>query len=141
MSQTFTPFTGLFGGALIGLAAVVLLIANGRIAGVSGIVAGLLTRDPSEIGWRAAFISGLWIGALVYAASRGAMFPVELAASTPLMIVAGLLVGFGTRMAGGCTSGHGVCGIARVSMRSIIATIVFMTSGIATVFVMRHVLA
>jgi uncharacterized protein len=140
MAQTFTPWSGLFGGALIGLAAVLLLIANGRIAGVSGIVAGLLTRDLAEIGWRAAFISGLWIGALAYAASRGAMFPVELAASTPHMIAAGLLVGFGTRMAGGCTSGHGVCGVARLSTRSIVATAVFMASGFATVFVMRHVL-
>jgi uncharacterized membrane protein YedE/YeeE len=141
MHTEFTPLAGLAGGVMIGLASVLLLAANGRIAGVSGIVAGLFTRDPVEIGWRAAFISGLWIGALVYAAGRGAMFVVEVAASTPLMIAAGLLVGFGTRMAGGCTSGHGVCGIARLSMRSIVATIVFMASGIATVFVMRHVLS
>ena len=137
----FTPFTALAGGALIGLAAVILLLANGRIAGVSGIAAGLLTRRRGEFGWRAAFIAGLWLGAGVYVVARGGLFPVELAASTPLMIGAGLLVGFGTRMAGGCTSGHGVCGIARLSGRSLVATGVFMASGFATVFVTRHILS
>jgi uncharacterized membrane protein YedE/YeeE len=139
MSPDFTPLTGLLGGALIGLAAVLLLIANGRIAGVSGIVGGLLARVPGDAGWRAAFVLGLWLGALVYWAVRGELFEVELETALPLTVAAGLLVGFGTRMGSGCTSGHGICGIARFSKRSTVATLVFMAAGIATVFVMRHV--
>lgn len=138
--ETFTPVSGFLGGALIGLAAVLLLFANGRIAGVSGIVGGLLTHTRGDVAWRVAFVLGLWLGGLVYWAVRGEPFAVELTASWPVMLAAGLLVGFGTRMGGGCTSGHGVCGIARLSKRSIVATLVFMGAGIATVFVTRHVL-
>jgi uncharacterized protein len=141
MHTDFTPISGLLGGVLIGLAAVLLLLANGRIAGISGIVGGLLTRATADMGWRVAFVLGLWLGALVYWLVRGELFAVELAASWPVMLIAGVLVGFGTRMGGGCTSGHGVCGIARLSKRSIVATLVFMGAGIATVFMTRHVLA
>lgn len=138
MSPDFTPGSGFLGGALIGLAAVLLLLANGRIAGVSGIVSGLLARVRGDAGWRVAFIAGLWLGALIYWSARGAPFEIELEASLPAMVVAGLLVGYGTRMGGGCTSGHGVCGIARLSLRSVVATCVFMAVAIATVFVVRH---
>ena len=140
MSPAFSPASGFLGGVLIGLAAVLLLLANGRIAGVSGIVGGLLLRKPGDIGWRAAFVLGLWLGALVYWAARGALFEVALAATPAVLIVAGFLVGYGTRLGSGCTSGHGVCGIARFSPRSMVATAVFMASGIATVFVVRHVI-
>jgi hypothetical protein len=90
--------------------------------------------------WRVAFMAGLWLGAIVYWLVRGEVFAVQLAAAWPVMLIAGLLVGFGTRMSGGCTSGHGVCGIARLSKRSTVATLIFMGAGIATVFVTRHVL-
>ena len=141
MQTSFTPISGLLGGMLIGLAAVLLLLANGRIAGISGIVGGLLTRATADMGWRVAFVAGLWLGGIVYWLVCGEVFAVQLAATWPVMLIAGLLVGFGTRMGGGCTSGHGVCGIARLSKRSTVATLVFMGAGIATVFVTRHVLA
>ena len=140
MSPEFSPASGFLGGVLIGLAAVLLLLANGRIAGVSGIVGGLLSRKAGDTGWRVAFVLGLWLGALVYWAARGALFEVALQATPAVMIVAGFLVGYGTRLGSGCTSGHGVCGIARFSPRSMVATAVFMASGIATVFVVRHVI-
>jgi len=140
MSPSFSPASGFLGGVLIGLAAVLLLLANGRIAGVSGIVGGLLSRKPGDIGWRVAFVLGLWLGALVYWAARGALFELELLATPAVMIVAGFLVGYGTRLGSGCTSGHGVCGIARFSPRSMVATVVFMASGIATAYVVRHVI-
>ena len=126
---------------LIGLAAVLLLLANGRIAGISGIVGGLLARSAGDMGWRLAFVAGLWLGAIVYWLVRGELFAVQLTARWPMMLIAGLLVGFGTRMGGGCTSGHGVCGIARLSKRSIVATLVFMGAAITTIFMIRHVLA
>ncbi len=135
---SFTPVSGLLGGMLIGSAAVLLLLANGRIAGVSGIVGGLLTRVRGDVAWRAAFIVGLWLGASIYWVARGEPFALELRASWPVVLVAGLLVGLGTRLGSGCTSGHGVCGIARLSIRSIVATAVFMGTGFATVFVTRH---
>lgn len=136
--STFTPVSGFMGGALIGLAATVLLVANGRIAGVSGIVAGILSRRRADVAWRVLFIAGLWLGGLVYWLARGELFHVEVQVGWPLVIAAGLLVGYGTRMGGGCTSGHGVCGIARSSRRSIVATLVFIAIAIATVFVTRH---
>ena len=141
MHTEFTPLTGLAGGVLIGLASVLLLAANGRIAGISGIVGGLLMQSRGDVAWRVAFVLGLWVGALAYIAVRGGMFPVEITAGGPVMVAAGLLVGFGTRMGGGCTSGHGVCGIARFSKRSLVATAMFMVSGFATVFVTRHILS
>ena len=129
--------TSFLGGALIGLAATVYLIATGRVAGVSGILAGALGERAAR-GERAAFLAGL-IGAGAIAAavaSPAAASPY----STPILIVAGLLVGFGTRLGGGCTSGHGVCGISRFSPRSVVATITFMITGIVTVYIINHLL-
>lgn len=138
--EHFTPANGFVGGVLIGLAATLLLVANGRIAGVSGIAGGLLSAARGEAAWRILFLLGLWLGALVYRVARGEWFPVEIGASWPTLVVAGLLVGFGTRLGGGCTSGHAVCGIARLSKRSIVATLIFMGTAIVTVFVTRHVI-
>ena len=140
MQTTFTPYSGLLGGALIGFAAVLLLVANGRIAGISSIIGGLLTRPTTDIGWRIAFVCGLGLGACSYRLIAGEWFAVDSAATWPVMLTAGLFVGFGTRMGGGCTSGHGVCGFARLSPRSLVATLVFMASGMLTVFVTRHLL-
>ena len=137
----FTPISALIGGALIGAAAVLLFLLNGRIAGVSGIAGRLLDREihnrRDEIAWRVLFFVGLIIGAGVY--SLWAPVTIHINASVGLLTIAGLLVGFGTQLGSGCTSGHGVCGIARLSPRSIVATLVFMASAMITVFVMRHV--
>jgi uncharacterized protein len=138
--ENFTPISGLIGGVLIGLATTLMLLLNGRIAGISGIVGGLLARKGSEVGWRAVFVAGLLLGAFVYVLATGGAFPVRVEASLPVMVVAGLLVGFGTRLGSGCTSGHGVSGIARFSKRSIVATLVFMGSGIITVFLTHNAL-
>ncbi len=138
--EEFTPLSGLFGGLLIGLSTALLMLLNGRIAGISGIVGGLLARKGSEVGWRAMFVAGLLLGGLVYVLAAGEVFPVEIQAPLLVMAVAGLLVGFGARMGSGCTSGHGVSGIARLSKRSIVATLVFMGTAIATVFVVGQVL-
>ena len=130
---------GLLGGALIGLSATLLLWSIGRIAGISGIVNGLGTAPRSDRAWRAAFLLGLMVAGgiamqfLPYAPSR------LQTGSTPILLLAGLLVGFGTRMGGGCTSGHGVCGLGRLSWRSLAAVLTFMLTAIATVFIMRHV--
>ena len=137
----FTPISALIGGALIGSAAVLLFLLNGRIAGVSGIAGRLLDADiqrrRDEVAWRVLFLVGLMIGAGVYDLWRHVSIQIE--ASVEVLILAGLLVGFGTQLGSGCTSGHGVCGIARLSPRSIVATLVFMASAMITVFVMRHV--
>lgn len=135
----FTPWSALIGGALIGLAAALLLLLNGRIAGVSGIVGGLLASGNDDRRWRLAFLAGLPLGAWLYGAASGTGLP-AVEASLPLLVAGGLLVGFGTRLGGGCTSGHGVCGISRFSRRSIVATLLFMGSAGVTVFVVRHVL-
>ena len=140
METVFTPVTGLLGGMLIGLAAVMLMLANGRIAGVSGIVAGLIRPVRGDTAWRLAFVGGLWLGAALYWGIRGALFDVAFSTSLPAIIAAGVLVGYGTRMGSGCTSGHGICGISRFSKRSLIATAVFMGTAMFTVFVVRHVL-
>ncbi len=140
--ENFTPVSALIGGMLIGLSAVLLMLLNGRIAGISGITAGLLGgsgpfRDWS---WRAAFLFGL-IAAPALLAFAGTPAPeISFVTSFPGMIAAGFLVGAGTVLGNGCTSGHGVCGIARLSRRSILATAVFMASAVATVFVIRHIL-
>ncbi len=123
---------------MIGAAASVLLLFLGRIAGVSGILAGVLRSEPDG-GWRWAFLAGLPLGVLAFVAAGGAA-PVEVASTPATMVVGGLLVGFGTRLGNGCTSGHGVCGLARGSRRSVTATLVFMTTAAATVFLARHVL-
>lgn len=128
------------GGVLIGLAAILLMASLGRIAGVSGIAAGLLRRGVADRGWRLAFVLGLILGPLLLWLLRGNSGIGLPQVGLPWMALAGLLVGFGTGIGGGCTSGHGVCGIARLSRRSLVATAVFMLSGIATVYVVRHVL-
>lgn len=130
------------GGAMIGLAAAVLFIFNGRIAGISGVLGGLLSgrREDDEAPWRTLFIVGLVAGAAVAALAHPALREFTLQAGWGGMIVAGLLVGFGTRLGSGCTSGHGVCGIGRLSARSIVATMTFMAAGFVTVFVVRHLL-
>ena len=138
--ENFTPINGLIGGLLIGLSTALMILFNGKIAGISGIVGGLLARKGSEVGWRAVFVMGLLLGAFVYMLATGGPIPVNLQASLPVMVVAGLLVGFGTRLGSGCTSGHGISGIARFSKRSIVATLVFMGMAIITVFVTHHVL-
>ena len=133
----FTPVSALIGGVLIGAASVWLLAASGRIAGVSTILHGLFA--PGDQQWRAWFISGLLLAGLAWQAAGA---PVPLRAGFPLGWVAlgGLLVGFGTRLGGGCTSGHGVCGLGRLSLRSLVAVITFMAAGMASTYVMRHVL-
>ena len=140
----FTPWASLAGGALIGLSAAMLIVLLGRVAGISG-MAGALLRLPTwsslqQWGWRLAFMLGLVAAPLVW--QIFAPLPAMQMPSNPLVIIAaGLLVGFGTRMGSGCTSGHGVCGLSRLSMRSLAATLAFMASGAATVFVARHVIA
>jgi uncharacterized membrane protein YedE/YeeE len=133
----FTPLSGLIGGALIGLASALLMLSAGRLAGVSGVLGGLLTTTGDRA-WRLAFVAGLVAAALI-GPLFGTPAPARLA-STNLMLyaVAGLLVGFGSRMGNGCTSGHGVCGFARISARSIVATLVFMGMAIVTVALVRH---
>jgi len=128
----------LSGGALIGLASVILLALAGRIAGISGILGGLVTGGiTGDRLWRLAFLSGLIIGAVIYRMVFGSL-TVQLQAEGWQLILAGLLVGFGTRLGSGCTSGHGVCGMARLSSRSITATLTFMTTGVVTVYILRH---
>ena len=138
--EDFTPVGGLVGGLLIGLATALMMLFNGQIAGISGIVGSMLAKKASEVGWRAVFVAGLLLGAFIYMLATGGAMPVNIQASLPVMVVAGLLVGFGTRLGAGCTSGHGVSGIARFSKRSIVATLVFMATAIITVFLTHHVL-
>jgi uncharacterized membrane protein YedE/YeeE len=138
--ENFTPVSELIGGLLIGTSTGVLILFNGRIAGISGIFGGLLTKKGSEIGWRAVFVVGLFLGAFIYMVATGNALPVNVQASLPVMVIAGLLVGFGARLDSGCTSGHGISGIARFSKRSIVATLVFFVTAIITVFLTHHVL-
>jgi len=133
----FTPGAALVGGLIIGLAAAVLILGMGRIAGISGILGGLLLRPQGDMDWRIAFLIGL-MGAPVTAALLGRPVVPDIAAGWGEVLAAGFLVGIGTRYAGGCTSGHGVCGLSRGSVRSLVATVTFMTAGIVTVFVVRH---
>jgi uncharacterized protein len=135
----FTPLSALLGGALIGVAAAIFLLWNGRIAGISGIVGGLLRPQSGDLMWRIAFIAGL-VGAPMVYPLFATMPEVQVTSNTWLIVAAGLLVGIGTRYGSGCTSGHGVCGISRLSPRSIVATLVFMAAGFAIVFVMRHII-
>ena len=134
----FTPGTALLGGVIIGLAAAMLLLLNGRIAGVSGVLGGLLHPNKGDWDWRLAFVLGLIAAPLVYAMVTPLPFS-RVSASINTLIIAGLLVGVGTRYASGCTSGHGVCGLSRLSVRSLVATLVFMAAGFVTVYVTRHV--
>ena len=136
---SFTPWASLAGGLLVGVAAAMLILFNGRIAGISGIVGGLLRPVSGDVGWRVAFVAGLVAAPLAWLAFA-ATPRLHVAAGVPALVVAGLLVGIGTRMGSGCTSGHGVCGISRGSLRSLAATATFMAAGFAVVFVVRHVL-
>lgn len=134
-----TPLSALIGGALIGLAASLFLLANGRVAGISGLLGGLVRPGAAVRGMRGSFLAGLLITGLVLRLVHPTVF---VTAPTPLWIavIAGLLVGFGTQLGSGCTSGHGVCGVSRLSVRSMVATGVFLAMGMATVAVIRHVL-
>ncbi len=136
----FTPWAALAGGALIGLAAAMFILLNGRIAGISGIVGGLLNPQAGDITWRIMFVLGMLLAPAVWLLAAE-MPGIQIDADYPLLIIAGLLVGISTRYGAGCTSGHGVCGISRLSPRSVIATLAFMATGFLTVFIMRHVLS
>lgn len=138
--EHFTPVSALVGGALIGLAAAVLLWLNGRIAGISSIFSGMFAAPSADTVWRALFLLGLIVGASLYVALNPAGYTPRAGFSPGLLALGGFLVGFGTRMGGGCTSGHGVCGVARLSVRSITATVVFVLAGMVTVYVARHLL-
>ncbi len=133
----FTPWASLLGGLIIGLAATLFILMHGRIMGVSGILAGLLAPLKGDIGWRVSFLAGL-IAAPVLAQAFGVMPPIEISTGVIELVIAGILVGFGTTLGSGCTSGHGVCGIARLSPRSIIATCVFVGFGMITVYLRNH---
>ena len=135
--NAFTPWSALAGGALIGLAAALFIHANGRIAGISGIVGGLLRPVPGDRAWRLAFVLGMVAAPLLWSLAA-TLPPLIIAADWPLLIVAGLIVGISTRYGAGWTSGHGVCGISRLSPRSLVATLAFMGSGFVTVYVVRH---
>ncbi|SFD97031.1 YeeE/YedE family protein [Massilia yuzhufengensis] len=136
----FTPWSSLAGGLVIGAAAAALILFNGRIAGISGILGGLLPPVRGDIGWRVAFVLGLVAAPLAWRLVQP-LPAVTVEASVPTLIAAGLLVGLGTRYGAGCTSGHGVCGLSRRSPRSLVATATFMLAGFAIVFVMRHLSA
>lgn len=139
VATSFTPIASLLGGALIGLSAVLLMWATGRIAGVSGIAARLFPPyEDGEFFGRLAFVAGLIAAPVLVRLVTGSLPAQTIAAGTPVLIVAGLLTGFGAVWGSGCTSGHGVCGLSRLSVRSLVATITFMATGVATVFVIRH---
>lgn len=136
--QNFTPLSAASGGLLIGVAVAILLFFNGRIAGISGILGGLFNFRKHDVAWRSAFLAGLALSATFW--QMFAPLPViQVDASLSTILVAGILVGVGTSYASGCTSGHGVCGLSRISPRSLVATLIFMATGMATVFVVRHV--
>lgn len=135
--DTSTMVAPLIGGALIGFAAVLLLLFNGRIAGISGVVAGLLALRTEDLGWRAAFVGGLAAGGLALALTQPQVFPTTEFRSVPAFAVAGLLIGIGARLSSGCTSGHGVCGIGRFSARGLLATVTFIVTGALTVFLVN----
>ena len=135
----FTPWSALAGGAIIGIAAMLFALFNGRVTGISGIVGGLLRPSLPDAAWRAAFVAGLIVAPIVYRSLAGPM-NLTIDANYPTIVVAGILVGIGTRYGSGCTSGHGVCGLSRLSPRSLFATLAFMAAGFATVFATHHIL-
>lgn len=137
--NSFTPWSALAGGGLIGIAAAIFILFNGRIAGITGIAGGLIRPKKSDISWRIAFILGLVFSPLVWKLFSP-LPSIEIEASNSLLAIAGLIVGISTRYGSGCTSGHGVCGISRLSPRSIIATLAFMATGFLTVYVVRHLI-
>lgn len=139
----FTPWASLSGGLLLGIAAAAFILINGRILGVSGILGGLLPPSRGESGWRAAFLLGLLAAPFLYAsfAPEALVHIPRFETGTASIVLAGLLVGYGTRLGSGCTSGHGVCGLSRLSPRSLVATLSFMAAGFMVVFVVRHILS
>ncbi len=136
----FTPWASLAGGILLGLASAVFILVNGRILGISGIVGGLFRPRSGDSGWRVSFLLGMLAAPLLYAVVVG-LPPVRIDASWATLLVAGVMVGFGTRYGSGCTSGHGVCGLSRLSPRSLAATVAFMAAGFVTVYLTRHAFA
>jgi len=136
----FTPWASLAGGILLGLASAMFVLLNGRVLGISGILGGLVRPRAGDAGWRVAFLAGLLVAPTLWLLVAQPMVP-RIEASGAVLVGAGLLVGWGTRYGSGCTSGHGVCGISRLSRRSLVATLTFMASGIITVFLVRHVVA
>ena len=138
----FTPWTSLAGGILLGLASAMFILFNGRVLGISGILGGLLGARAGDANWRLAFLLGLLVApaTLGMVAPPELLGPVRIEASYGLVVLAGLLVGYGTRLGSGCTSGHGVCGLSRLSPRSLVATLSFMAAGFAIVYVLRHLL-
>lgn len=136
----FTPWMSLAGGVLLGLAAAAFILLNGRVLGISGIVGGLLRPKPGDAGWRLAFLLGMLVAPASFAllAPAGFLPAPRIEAGYGLLVAAGVLVGFGTRYGAGCTSGHGVCGLSRLSLRSLAATLAFMATGFLTVFLVRH---
>jgi uncharacterized membrane protein YedE/YeeE len=137
--ENFTPISALIGGGLIGLSAALLLLFKGRVAGISGIVGGVLVPEKGDVDWRIVFVVGLILGGFLYQWLGGDVSEIKAVVSQPMLIAAGLLVGIGTTVGTGCTSGHGICGIARFSGRSMTATVSFMVTGIITVALVRHV--
>jgi uncharacterized membrane protein YedE/YeeE len=135
--SAFTPWSALAGGVLIGIAAAMFALLNGRIAGISGVIGGLLKPAPGDVAWRSAFVAGLLCAPLLYALFAVLPTP-QIAAPYGALVLAGLLVGIGTRYGSGCTSGHGICGLSRLSPRSLVATVAFMGAGFVTVYVTRH---
>ena len=138
--NNFTPWASLAGGLLLGLASAMFILINGRILGISGIIGGLLRPTSGDVGWRLAFVLGMLVAPLLYLLLAGPV-AVRIDASWATLVIAGLLVGMGTRFGSGCTSGHGVCGLSRLSPRSQVATLAFMGAGFVTVYLMRHLLA
>ena len=138
--ENFTPIPAFIGGAMIGAAALILLAVNGRIAGISGILGGLIRPAGRDIGWRVAFLAGLVAAPILYQLVIGTTIEITISSSVPLLGAAGLMVGFGTSMGNGCTSGHGVCGLGRLSPRSLILTLVFLGVAGITFYVTRHLL-
>ena len=137
----FTPWASLSGGVLLGVASALFILLNGRILGISGILGGLLPPKSGDMGWRITFLLGMAAAPLVFSwlAPAGFLHPPRIEASNIVIVVAGLLVGLGTRYGSGCTSGHGVCGLSRLSPRSLVATLTFMGAGFLMVYVLRHV--
>lgn len=138
--EQFTPIASLCGGILIGLSASLLLLSDGKIAGISGIVGELLHPVKNDIAWRVLFILGLLTGGLLFQVLSPEVFTPGITPSIGALTLAGLLVGFGTRLGNGCTSGHGVCGISRLSPRSLVSTITFLVAGAITVYIINHLL-
>jgi uncharacterized membrane protein YedE/YeeE len=136
----FTPVSALLGGALIGLAAAIFVLGLGRVAGVSGILGGLLRPRAGDLPVQIAFVAGIVAAPLLMRAAGVPVPALSVDAALPVLIVGGILVGFGTRLGGGCTSGHGVCGLSRLSARSLAATVLFMAAGAAVVFAVRHLI-